>query len=111
MEKLNILWSSDNKDTFFNMLSMYSINSKKRGWWENVNVIIWGASVKLAGEDTQIQSELMEMIHSGITVEACLACSKNFGVHEKLVKLGIDVRYMGIPLTEYIKSGEHLITI
>ena len=27
-DKLNILWTTDNKDTIFNMLSMYAINSK-----------------------------------------------------------------------------------
>lgn len=27
-DKLNILWTTDNKDTIFNMLSMYVINSK-----------------------------------------------------------------------------------
>lgn len=111
MEKLNILWTSDNKDTFFNMLSMYSINSKKRGWWKNVNLIIWGASVKLSGNDTQVQSELIEMMHSGISIEACLDCAENFGVKEKLEKLGVKVRYMGIPLTEYLKTGEKILSI
>ena len=47
-DKLNILWTTDNKDTIFNMLAMYTLNSKKRGWWQEVNVILWGASVKLA---------------------------------------------------------------
>lgn len=111
MDKLNILWTSNNTDTFFNMLSMYSINSKKRGWWGQVNVILWGASVKLSGNDTQLQSELMEMLHAGITVEACLDCSENFGVKEKLEKIGVNVRYMGIPLTEYIKNGEKILSV
>ena len=33
-DKLNILWTTDNKDTIFNMLSMYAINSVNRGWWK-----------------------------------------------------------------------------
>lgn len=28
-DKLNILWTTDNKDTIFNMLSMYTLNSKR----------------------------------------------------------------------------------
>jgi hypothetical protein len=111
MEKLNILWSTDNKDTVFHMLSMYAINSKKNNWWEEVNVIIWGASAKLVGEDTQVQTEVMEMIASGVNVEACKACSDNFRVSEKLIQLGVKVRYMGEALTEYLKSNEKLITI
>jgi len=111
MGKLNILWTTDNKDTFFNMLAMYATNSKKRGWWNNVNVIIWGASAKLAGNDTQIQTEILEMINAGVTIEACKDCADNFGVTEKLERLGITVRYMGLPLTEYLKNGEKLISI
>jgi hypothetical protein len=37
MEKLNILWTTDNKDTFFNMLAMLATNSKKREFNENGN--------------------------------------------------------------------------
>ena len=59
-DKLNILWTTDNKDTIFNMLAMYTLNSKKRGWWQEVNVILWGASVKLAAQDTQVQTEILE---------------------------------------------------
>ena len=111
MEKLNILWTTDNKDTIFNMLSMYATNSVKNNWWDEVNLIIWGASAKLVGIDTQVQTEVMEMIARGVKIEACKACSDDFGVTEKLVQLGINVRYMGKPLTEYLKAGEKLITV
>lgn len=111
MDKLNILWTTDNKDTVFNMLSMYTINSKKKGWWEEVNVIIWGAAVKLAGNDTQVQTEILEMIASGITVEACKDCANRFGVTQTLEKLGVNVRYMGLPLTNYLKADEKILTI
>ena len=111
MDKINILWTTDNKDTVLSMLTLYAINSKLYDWWKDVNVIIWGASAKLAGTDTQIQIEIVEMITQGVTIEACQDCCDNFGVTGKLIKLGINVRYMGIPLTEYIKSGEKVLTI
>lgn len=111
METLNILWTTDNKDTVFNMLTMYATNAKKKEWWQKVNVIIWGASAKLAGNDTQVQTEILAMIEAGVTIEACKACADNLGVSEKLEKLGITVRYMGQALTEYIKNEEKLITI
>lgn len=111
MEKINILWTTDNKDTVFNMLSMYVINSKRLNWWQHVNVIIWGASAKLVGTDTQVQTEIKEMINQGVTIEACKDCCDNFGVTDSLTKLGIEVRYMGKPLTDYIKSGEKILTI
>ena len=111
MDKLNILWTTDNKDTIFNMLSMYAINSKSKGWWKDVNVIIWGASAKLVGADNRVQTEVIEMINQGVTIEACKDCSDNFGVTEKLTNLGINVRFMGKPMTDYIKAGEKILTI
>ncbi len=111
MDKLNILWITVNKDTIFNMLSTYAINSKTNDWWKEVNVIIWGASAKLVGTDTQVQVEVAEMIHKGVQMEACKDCCDNFGVTEKLTQLGVNVRYMGKPFTDYIKAGEKILTI
>lgn len=110
-DKLNILWTTDNKDTIFNMLSMYAINSKNRGWWKHINVILWGASVRLVANDTQVQTEVLEMLQSGITIEACQNCCNNFGVTSIIINLGITVRYMGAPLTEYLKNGEKILSI
>lgn len=93
------------------MLLMYAINAKKRKWWQEVNVIIWGASSKLAGTDTEVQAKIVEMIAQGVTVEACLACSENLGVSESLSKLGVNLRYMGQPLTNYLKANEKILTI
>ena len=90
---------------------MYAINSRLNGWWNEVNIIIWGASAKLVGSDEQVQSEVLEMISHGITIEACKACCDNFGVTDKLSELGVNVRYMGEPLTGYLKSEEKLLTI
>ena len=110
-DKLTILWTTDNKDTVFNMLAMYALNSKNRGWWKHINIILWGASVKLVANDTQVQTEILEMLQSGITIEACQDCFENFGVASIITNLGITVRYMGIPLTEYLKNGEKILSI
>ena len=89
---------------------MYATNSKLNGWWQEVNLIIWGASAKLVGTDNQIQAEVLEMINHGISIEACKACCDNFGVTDELTELGINVRYMGEALTTLIKSGEKVLT-
>jgi hypothetical protein len=111
MNRLNILWTTDNKDTVLQMLVMYATNSRLNGWWQEVNVIIWGASAKLVGTDTQVQAEVLEMLNHGITIEACKACTDNLGVSDKLTELGVNVRYMGEVLTNYLKSGEKVLTI
>ncbi len=71
MDKLNIIWTTTNKDTIKNMISMYSINALKKGLWDEVNVIVWGGSVKLLREDREVQNEVMEMIKGGVEMEAC----------------------------------------
>ncbi len=110
MDKLHILWTSSDKDTFKNMISMYSINSLKNNWWDEVNVIIWGGSTKLAGEDTEVQVEIIKMLSTGITIEACKACADKYQLSNTLKDLGVDVKYMS-KLTGIIKGDEKLITI
>lgn len=111
MNKLNILWTTDNKDTVFNMISMYAVNSKKNQWWDPVNVIVWGASAKLIGTDPQVQTEVREMLQAGVTIEACRNCCEHYGVTDTLEALGITVRYMGEPLTGYLKNDEKILTL
>lgn len=110
MEKLNILWTNDSKETFLYMISMYALNSKKEAWWKNVNLIIWGPSAKLTSTDSQVQTEIFEMLAQGVTIEACKDCTDRYNISEKLENMGITVRYMGEPLTGYIKSGEQVLT-
>ena len=42
---------------------------------------------------------------------ACKACSDSYGVSEILVGLGVDVKYMGAPLTEMLKGDWEVITL
>lgn len=110
MEKLNILWTSNDKDTFKHMISMYSLNSLRNGWWDEVNIIIWGGSTRLAGEDLEIQKELQKLLENGVTIEACKACADKMKVASTLKGLGIEVKYMS-KLTGLIKGDDNLITI
>jgi hypothetical protein len=49
------------------------------------------------------------MSDRGLILEACKTCADSYVVSEKLEKLGVEVRYMGVPLTEYIKEGKPII--
>jgi hypothetical protein len=108
---LFILWTSSEVETFDEMVFMYAFNGKKYGWWENITVVIWGASARLAGEDELVQLKIREMIEGGVQVEACKACADDLGVSNKLESLGVVVRYWGQELTKVIKSDDHLITV
>jgi hypothetical protein len=48
---------------------------------------------------------------AGLVLEACKACSDQYGISPILEKLGIEVKYMGQPLTEYIKSGLPILSL
>ena len=110
MEKLTILWTSNDKETFMNMVAMYSLNSIKSGWWDEINIIIWGSSTRLSGENEEVQQELKKLIEAGIVVEACKACADKMKFTSTLENIGITVKYMG-KLTGIIKNDEKLITI
>jgi hypothetical protein len=113
MEKthLYVLWTNDNPITAEKMVFMYTINSRIRGWWENVTLIISGATAKLVGEDVNIQKLIKEAIDAGVHVTACKACADQLGVTETLEKLQIEVKFWGLPLTEVLKNNEKLLTI
>jgi len=110
MDRLHILWTSSDKETFKNMIAMYSLNSLKNNWWDEVDLIIWGGSTKLAGEDEEVQEEIKKMIAAGVIIEACKACADRYKLSQILEALGVEVKYMS-KLTGIIKRKEHLITI
>lgn len=111
MKKLNILWTSDNLYTIRNMIAMYSVGSLKAGNWDEINIIMWGASVRLAGISEEAREQIKRMLDAGVHLEACQACSEDFGSTKVLQDLGVTTRYMRQPLTDYIQSGENILTV
>lgn len=110
-ESLFILWTTSEIETFDEMVFMYAFNGKKYGWWDDITVVIWGASARLAGADEIVQLKIREMIGGGVKVEACKACADDLGVSAKLEEIGVEVKYWGQALTKVLKSGAKLITI
>ena len=104
--KLAVVWTSGDRDVALKMVFMYTFNAKKQGWWKDVQFIIWGPSSKLLSEDKEIQDYLKKMKGQGIKLLACKACADSYGVSDKLEELGVEVKYMGVPLTELLKSDQ-----
>jgi hypothetical protein len=92
------------------MVFMYTFNAKQRGWWKNITFIIWGPSAKLASENKEIGETLVKMKEIGIEIQACKACADEYGCSPDLENMGIEVKYMGTVLTNYIKEGKKVIT-
>jgi len=109
-EKLVVLWTSGDRDVALKTVFMYVYNAKRFGWWEDITLIVWGPSSKLASEDKEIQVQVTRMVAEAVVIKACKACADQYGVSPKLEALGIEVKYMGEELTQYIKSGTHVMT-
>ena len=109
-DSLVVVWTSGDREVAKNMVFMYTLNAKKRGWFDEVTFIVWGPSDELLLQDTELQGMLKEMQAEGIKVEACLRCAENYGAVEGLEALGIEVKLMGIPLSDYLKEGRKVLT-
>lgn len=114
MEKPNrlfILWTNADILTSDKMVMMYATNSMLQNWWDEVTVIIWGATAKLAAENEFIQTKIKIAQHAGVQFSACKACADQLGATNTLTDLGIELRYWGEGLTDILKNEEKLITI
>ena len=103
--KLLVVWSSNDRDVALKMVFMYTYNAKLRGWWEEVQLLVWGPSSNLLSGDEELQEYIKKMKDTGVTVTACKACADSYGVSAALERIGVEVKYMGVPLTKMLKSG------
>lgn len=108
--KLGIIWSSADPEVATHMLFMYAHNSKKRGWWQEVRLIVWGPSAKLLVENVELQEKLKEMAVDGVDIWACKACADKYGISEDLENLGINVVFVGEAFTQMLQSDWKVIT-
>lgn len=109
-DKLVVLWTSDDPMVAERVALMYTHAAKTAGWFSEVTLIVWGPSAKLIAENIKLQEKLQAMQKDGVVIEACVACANAYGVVEDLKRLGYDVRGMGKPLTDYLKSGAKVLT-
>lgn len=109
--KLHILWTDDNPLTAEHMVLMYGPVTKQHGFWEEVTIIIWGATSKLVAENTHVQNLIKDAQAKGVKFSACQACAEKLGTMQRLLDLDIEVLHWGKPLTELIKNKENLLTV
>ena len=108
--KLLVVWTSGDKEVALKMVYMYTFNAKKRGWFDEVRFLIWGPSSRMLAGDKELQDYLEKMKDVGVELLACIACADMYGVSDKLRELGVDVKPMGLPMSEMLKTGWTTIT-
>ena len=109
-DKLAVIWSSGDREVARKLVFMYAKNSKLQGWWDKVDLVVWGPSAQLLSVDKELQEELEDLKATGVDLLAWQACSDMYGVSAELESLGIKVVYMGTPLTDYLKTGCKVLT-
>ncbi|HDR50919.1 MAG TPA: DsrE family protein [Mariniphaga anaerophila] len=110
-DKLVILWTSDDPYLAERMVLMYAHAAKNNGWFNEVTIIIWGPSAKMVAENLKIQEKLKAMQNDGVEIRACIACATAYGVVDDLKNLNFEVKGMGKPLTEYLKSDAKILSL
>jgi len=108
-DRLVVVWTSGDPEVALDMVLMYTYNAKKQGWWKDVTLVVWGPSQRLVVENEEIKAYIKKIKEAGITVEACKACADELEVTDGLTACSVDVKYMGTPLTRYIKNA-HVVT-
>lgn len=109
-DKLVVVWTSDDPYVAERVAFMYTHAAKTAGWFSEVTLIIWGPSAKLTAENLKIQEKLKAMQDDGVEIRACVVCADAYGVAEDLKNMDFDVRGMGKPLTDYLKSDAKVLT-
>lgn len=103
---LVLVWTTADREAAMNMILMYGRNAKRFGWWEQVNLLVWGPSDTLLLEDKQLIAEIKAIIDEGVEVIACKACADRYGISDRLSEIGVKVFYTGEALTNAIKSPD-----
>ena len=100
--QIAVLWTSGDPEVAHRVALMYTHAAAAQGWFDPVQLIVWGPSARLLAADKDAQAYVVRLQDAGVQVEACIVCADSYGVTDKLRSLQIEVRPMGRPLTELI---------
>jgi hypothetical protein len=111
MNQLVVVWKTADLIDIHEFVIPYIHNSKTQKWWDEVEVIIWGASQKVVAFDQDIQKRIVTMQEAGIIFHACKKCADDLCVTDHLEQIGIDVIYTGKLLTQKLQSDAKVLTL
>ena len=108
--KLLIVWSSQDKEVAKKMVLLYSGVILPRTYWDEAILMIWGPSAKLISEDKELQDKVQEISKTGVKLQACVVCTDDYGVSDKLTSLGVELTHTGEMLTHALQNDWKVIT-
>jgi len=85
---------------------MYAGNAKKRGWFNEVEVIFFGPSEDEIAKNKNLIKDIMQISSdTGLTIGACKAVADNMKLTPTLESVGLNVFYVGEYISKKIKNG------
>ena len=108
--KLLIVWSSQDIEVANKLVLLYSGVILPREYWDEAILMIWGPSAKLLSEDETLQNKVKEIEKTGVKLQACVVCTDDYGVSEKLASLGVELTHTGEMLTHALQNDWKVIT-
>jgi len=103
--KLFVLLSTGDREVALEVGLVYPLNAAKEKWMDEVKLVVFGPSEKLAAYDMEFQAKLKELNRAGIDVIACKWCADRMKITDLLEKAGIKVVYVGPIISQLIKDG------
>jgi len=104
--KLLIVWSSSDREVALKLILLYGSVMLERKYWDEATIMIWGPSAKLLAEDRELQERFKVVQESGVVFNACVVCSDDYGVSEKLSSMGVALIHTGEMLTQALQSDD-----
>ncbi len=104
--RLLIVWSSGEKEVAKKLVLLYGSVMLPRAYWDEATIMIWGPSALLLAEDSELQIQLKVVQETGVKFNACVVCTDDYGVSDKLKELGIELIHTGEMLTEALQSDD-----
>lgn len=108
--QLAVVWSSGDPEVAHRVCLMYTHAAKTNHWFHEVRLVVWGPSARLLAADKDLQAKVKAMMADGVNVQACIVCADMYGVTEALRGLGIEVKPMGRPLTDFLQNDYEVLT-
>ncbi len=104
--KLLIVIATDNDDSILKFPLLYGGVSLPRGYWEEVHIMFWGASITRVVHNETIRDKVVSMQKDGVTFSSCIVCAEEYSAVESLENIGIACNHTGELLTTALKGDE-----
>ena len=103
--KVFVVLSSSDREVALEVGLIYPLNAAKNKWVDEVKVIIFGPSEKVAAYDTEVQEKIKDLQNVGVEVLACKWCADRMNITSKLEEAGVKVVFVGSIISQLLKDG------